>query len=307
MKELNLGKSGLMVPEIALGRMRIASLEEKALEELLETAIECGVRFFDHADIYGNGACEEVFGQILAKRRELREEILLQSKCGICREPKGYDFSKEHILESVDASLRRLHTEYLDLLVLHRPDALMEPEEVAEAFDELEAAGKVRHFGVSNFSSRQLELLQSGIKQKLLVNQMQFGIMHSGLVDHALYANSGFQQAADQDGELLDYCRLRGVTIQTWSPFQYGFFEGIFIDNEKFPELNEALERIGRKYGISKSALAVAWILRHPAQMQVIVGTTNAGRLRDICTASGVKISRGDWYEIYQAAGKKVL
>ena len=242
MKELNLGKSGLMVPEIALGCMRIASLEEKALEELLETAIECGVRFFDHADIYGNGACEEVFGQILAKRRELREEILLQSKCGICREPKGYDFSKEHILESVDASLRRLHTEYLDLLVLHRPDALMEPEEVAEAFDELEAAGKVRHFGVSNFSSRQLELLQSGIKQKLLVNQMQFGIMHSGLVDHALYANSGFQQAADQDGELLDYCRLRGVTIQTWSPFQYGFFEGIFIDNEKFPELNEALE-----------------------------------------------------------------
>ena len=207
----------------------------------------------------------------------------------------------------MDASLRRLHTEYLDLLVLHRPDALMEPEEVAEAFDELEAAGKVRHFGVSNFSSRQLELLQSGIKQKLLVNQMQFGIMHSGLVDHALYANSGFQQAADQDGELLDYCRLRGVTIQTWSPFQYGFFEGIFIDNEKFPELNEALERIGRKYGISKSALAVAWILRHPAQMQVIVGTTNAGRLRDICTASGVKISRGDWYEIYQAAGKKVL
>ena len=153
MKELNLGKSGLMVPEIALGCMRIASLEEKALEELLETAIECGVRFFDHADIYGNGACEEVFGQILAKRRELREEILLQSKCGICREPKGYDFSKEHILESVDASLRRLHTEYLDLLVLHRPDALMEPEEVAEAFDELEAAGKVRHFGVSNFSN----------------------------------------------------------------------------------------------------------------------------------------------------------
>ena len=307
MKELNLGKSGVMASELALGCMRIASLEEKRLEELLETAQECGINFFDHADIYGNGACEEVFGRVLTKHPGLREKIVLQSKCGICREPKGYDFSKEHILKSVDGSLERLHTDYLDFLVLHRPDALMEPEEVAEAFDELEAAGKVRQFGVSNFNSRQLELLQSGVRQKLLVNQMQFSIMHSGLVDHALYTNSGFSQAADQDGELLDYCRLHGVTVQAWSPFQYGFLEGIFIDNEKFPELNQKLEQVGRKYGISKSAVAVAWILRHPAHIQVIVGTTNPARLRDICTASGVELSRADWYELYQAAGKRVL
>lgn len=202
--------------------------------------------------------------------------------------------------------MRRLGTDHVDFLLLHRPDALMEPEEVAEAFHRLESQGKVLHFGVSNFSARQLELLQSGLKQKLRANQMQFGIMCAGMVSHSLEANTHFPNAADRDGEVLDYCRLKGITIQAWSPFQYGFFEGVFIDNEKFPALNEKLQQLSEKYGVSKSALAVAWILRHPAGIQAIVGTTKAQRLADIATAADIQLSREDWYQIYLAAGNKL-
>lgn len=304
MKYIDIGKSGLMGSEIALGCMRINGLGERELDAYIHTALDCGINFFDHADIYGGGECETAFGKVLSKDPSLRDKMVLQSKCGI---GKGlYDFSKEHILESVDGILRRLGTDHLDTLLLHRPDALMEPEEVAEAFDCLERSGKVKRFGVSNFNSRQLELLQSGVKQKLAANQMQYSIMCTGMIDHALRTNTTFPRAEDRDGEILDYCRLHGVTMQAWSPFQYGFFEGVFIDNEKFPELNETLGRMSEKYGVSKSALAVAWILRHPARMQVIVGTTNAARLKDICTASGVELSRPDWYEIYLSAGNQL-
>ncbi len=304
MKNLDIGGSGLLGSAIGLGCMRIGSLSEKELSNYLHTALECGVNFYDHADIYGGGECETLFGRVLAAEPGLRDKMLLQSKCGI--RPGMYDFSKEHILNSVDSILRRLHTDRLDFLLLHRPDALMEPEEVGEAFNQLEAAGKVRQFGVSNFNSRQLELLQSGLKQKLRANQMQFSIMCTGMIDHGLQTNTEFPHAADRDGEILDYCRLHGITMQTWSPFQYGFFEGVFIDNEKFPKLNEVLAAMGEKYGVSKSAMAAAWILRHPAKMQVIVGTTNAARLRDICTAAQVELSRPDWYEIYRSAGNEL-
>ena len=217
-----------------------------------------------------------------------------------------YDFSKSHIIESVDGILSRLGTDRLDLLLLHRPDALMEPGEVCEAFTELESSGKVLRFGVSNFNSRQLELLQSGVKQKLLVNQLQFGLMCTGLIDHALSANTEFPHAPDRDGEILDYCRLKNVLIQAWSPFQYGFFEGVFLENEKFPELNEKLRELGGKYGVSPQAMAAAWILRHPAGMQVICGTTSPERLADICTACEIELSREDWYSLYLAAGNKL-
>lgn len=301
MKTIDIGGSGVLASAVGLGCMRISSLSEKELSGYIHTALECGVNFFDHADIYGGGECEALFGRVLAAEPALRDKMILQGKCGI---GKGmYDFSKEHILNSVDGILSRLHTDHLDFLLLHRPDALMEPEEVGEAFDQLESAGKVKHFGVSNFSSRQLELLQSGLKQKLRANQMQFSIMCTGMIDHGLQANTEFPHAADRDGEILDYCRLNRITMQSWSPFQYGFFEGVFIDNEKFPKLNETLAKVGEKYGVSKSAIAVAWILRHPAKMQVIVGTTNPGRLQDICTAGGVELSRADWYEIYRSAG----
>lgn len=304
MKQIDLGRSGLLGSEVALGCMRINKLSGKELDAYIHTALDCGVNFFDHADIYGGGDCEAAFGQVLQCEPGLRDRMVLQSKCGI--RPGRYDFSKEHILQSVDNILSRLHTDHLDLLLLHRPDALMEPEEVGEAFDRLEAAGKVRHFGVSNFNTRQLELLQSGLRQRLLINQMQFSLKVTGLIDHGLCANTEFPHAADRDGEVLDYCRLHHVTVQAWSPFQFGFFEGVFVDNDKFPELNAVLAKLSEKYGVSKSALAVAWILRHPAKIQVIVGTTNAQRLRDIATASNVALSREDWYELYRAAGNEL-
>lgn len=307
MRQIDLGNSGLLVPEIALGCMRISTMEPQAVREFIDAALACGVNFFDHADIYGGGESETVFGKALALNPGLREQLILQSKCGI-RKAKTplYDFSKKHIIESVEGSLSRLQTDHLDVLLLHRPDALMEPEEIAEAFTELESSGKVKHFGVSNFNSRQLELLQSGLRQKLVANQLQFGIMCTGLVDHALQTNTEFEHSADRDGEVLDYCRLKGVTVQAWSPFQYGFFEGVFIGSEKFPLLNRTLEELGEKYGVSPSAMAAAWIARHPAKIQTVLGTTNAGRVRDICKASEIVLTREDWYEIYHAAGNKL-
>lgn len=304
MKMIDLGGSGVMASPYAVGCMRINHLDARELSDLIHTALDCGINFFDHADIYGGGECETLFGKVLAGEPGLREKMILQSKCGI--RPNRYDFSKEHILESVDGILTRLQTDHLDFLLLHRPDALMEPEEVAEAFDQLERSGKVLHFGVSNFNTRQLELLQSGLKQKLRVNQMQFSIMCTGIISHALETNTQFPNAADRDGEILDYCRLKGITLQAWSPFQYGFFEGVFIDNDKFPELNAKLQELSEKYGVSKSALAVAWIMRHPAKIQTILGTTKKERLKDICTASDIQLSREDWYQIYLAAGNKL-
>lgn len=304
MKYLDLGGAGLSVSAIAVGCMRISALTDNDLSRFIHTALDCGVNFFDHADIYGGGECESVFGRVLKGDPGLREKMVIQGKCGI---RKGlYDFSKEHILESVDGILSRLNTDRLDVLLLHRPDALMEPDEVGEAFDRLESAGKVGRFGVSNFNSRQIDLLQSGLKQKLVANQLQFGLMHTGMIDHAICANTQFPGSLDRDGEVLDYCRLHGLTVQAWSPFQYGFFEGVFLGNEKFPELNSKLTELAGKYGVSEQALATAWILRHPAGMQVISGSTNAERLKDICTACDVEMSREDWYALYLAAGNQL-
>ena len=304
MKQVVLGKSGVTAPAIGVGCMRIDKMEESALSRYIHTALECGITFFDHADIYGGGNCEALFGRVLAKEPGLRDKLVLQSKCGI--RSGLYDFSREHIRSSVEGILSRLGTDHLDFLLLHRPDALMEPEEVAEVFTQLEQEGKVLHFGVSNFNARQLELLQAAVKQPLCVNQLQFSLMHAGLLSRALETNTQFPHAADRDGEVLDYCRLHQVTVQAWSPFQYGFFEGVFVDNEKFPELNGKLQELSEKYGISKTALAVAWILRHPAGIQTIVGTTNPDRLRDIATACTVALSREDWYALYLAAGNQL-
>lgn len=301
MNKIDIGKSGLKSSEIAVGCMRINKMSVKKLSNYVDTAISEGITLFDHADIYGGGYCEELFGKMLSARGELRDKIQIQSKCSI--RDGYYDFSKEHIVTSVDKSLRRLQTDYLDLLILHRPDTLMEPEEVAEAFDILQSSGKVRNFGVSNCNSMQIKLLKSCVKQPLLVNQMQFSIMHSGMINSGIQVNTSFEGSVDHDGSILEYCRLENITIQAWSPFQYGFFEGIFIDNDNFLELNQVLGRIAIEKGVSKSAVAVAWILRHPAKMQTIIGTTNIERLKDICTASNIELSRAQWYEIYRSAG----
>lgn len=304
MKSINLGGSGLMGSAIGLGCMRISSMGREELSRHIHTALDCGITFFDHADIYGGGESERLFGSVLASEPGLRDQLVLQSKCGI--RPNMLDLSKEHILESVDGILQRLGTDRLDMLLLHRPDVLIERDQVAEAFERLEQSGKVLHFGVSNFTSRQIELLQSGLKQKLLVNQMQFGIMCPGLVAHGLEANTQMPHAADRDGEVLDYCRLKGITIQAWSPFQYGFFGGTFLDNDQFPELNQTLQEVGDTYGVSKGAVAAAWILRHPANIQVILGTTKPERVREIAAGSEISLSREEWYRIYLAAGNKI-
>lgn len=300
MRKIELGKSGLMVPTVAIGCMRISNMNEKEASAFLDTAIDNGANYFDHADIYGGGQSEVVFGKAMQAFR--REDLLIQTKCGIVP-GKMFDFSYEHIINSVNGSLKRLNTDYMDVLLLHRPDALMEPEEVAKAFDKLKSSGKVRHFGVSNQNPYQMQLLQSALDMPLVANQLQFGIMHSSMVQSGINVNMYNESATNRDGGVLDFCRLNKITIQPWSPMQYGFFEGVFVDNDKFPKLNETLARLSEKYGVSKTTLAIAWILRHPAKMQPVTGTTNPGRLAECLKAAEVTLSREDWYDIYMSAG----
>ena len=289
---------------IILGCMRIANLDIAAVRELIDASSAAGVNFFDHADIYGGGRCEELFGTVLASQPGLREKIIIQTKCGIRR--GFYDFSKEHILRSVDQSLQRLRTDYVDVLLLHRPDTLMEPDEVAEAFTALEESGKVRCFGVSNHSPLQIELLQRWLPQRIRFNQLQFSAAHTGMIDAGLNVNMKIDPAVDRDGGILEYCRLREITIQAWSPLQFGFFDGVFLGHPDYADLNRVLERIGEEQGVSAAAVAVAWILRHPAKMQVVVGTTKPNHLQEICAAERVNLTREQWYEIYRAAGNKL-
>ncbi|OAS16113.1 aldo/keto reductase [Paenibacillus oryzisoli] len=301
MKTMKLGTSSLEVPVIAVGCMRINSLDKLEAERFVQGALDIGANFFDHADIYGGGTCEEIFADAIHMNDDVREKIILQSKCGI---RKGmFDFSKEHILESVDNILKRLKTDYLDILLLHRPDALVEPEEVAEAFDLLESSGKVRHFGVSNQTPLQIQLLKKSVKQPLVANQLQLSITNATMISNGINVNMQNDFAVDRDGGILDFCRLNDITIQPWSPFQYGFFEGVFLDNEKFPELNKKIDEIAAKYDVSNTTIAIAWILRHPARMQPVTGTMSINRLIECAKAGDIQLTRQEWYEIYCAAG----
>jgi predicted oxidoreductase len=304
MNKVKIAKCDLDASEISLGCMRIAGLPNQDISTLIHTALDEGINFFDHADIYGDGQSEAQFAEALNMTASLRAKLILQSKVGIRQ--SSYDFSKEHILEAVAGSLQRLRTDYLDVLLLHRPDALVEPEEVAEAFTILQDSGKVRYFGVSNQNPMQIELLAKYVKQPLIINQLQLSITNTGMIDAGINVNMKIDPSIDRDGSILDYCRLKEITIQPWSPFQYGFFDGAFLDNDKFPELNRKINEIASAWGVTNTAIAIAWLLRHPAHMQPIVGTTNPGRLRDICKASGVKLTRQEWYDIYLAAGNKL-
>ncbi|EOZ1997152.1 aldo/keto reductase family oxidoreductase [Listeria innocua] len=304
MKRITIGNSDLTASEISLGCMRMADLSKEEANKVINTALENGIDFFDHADIYGGGKSEEVFADAIDMNATVREKMILQSKCGIRQ--GFFDFSKEHIISSVEGSLKRLKTDYLDTLLLHRPDTLFEPEEVAAAFTELEKSGKVRHFGVSNQNPGQIELLKKYVDQELIANQLQFSIMHTGMIDTGFNVNMTIDPSLDRDGGILEYSRLNNMTIQAWSPFQYGFFEGVFLDNDKFPELNKAIDKIAADKGVTNSAIAVAWIQRHPASLQTVVGTMNPGRIADIAKASDVTLSREEWYEIYRAAGNQL-
>ena len=298
MRTIPLGQSGLQVPTIAVGCMRMKSLDAAGAGRFVQAALDLGLNFFDHADIYGGGECESIFGRAYSGPRD---KIFVQSKCGI---RKGrYDFSKEHILSAVEGSLSRLKTEYLDVLLLHRPDALVEPEEVAEAFNSLHASGKVRHFGVSNQKPMQIELLRRYVRQPLIANQLQLSIAHAGMISNGLHVNMLTSEAADRDGSVLDYCRLHDITVQPWSPFQYGFFEGVFLGSDKFDALNQKIGEVAARHGVSDTTIAIAWLLRHPARMQPVIGTMNRQRLADCCKAADITLTREEWYDVYLAAG----
>ena len=292
---------GMTASAVALGCMRMAGLAEERVDAIIDTALACGVNFFDHADIYGGGKSETLFGDYLKRHSGVREKIFIQTKCGIGA--KQFDFSKEHILAAVDGSLLRLGVDYIDSLLLHRPDTLMEPEEVAEAFDLLASSGKVRRFGVSNHNPMQIELLKTAVKQPLQFNQLQFSVTEAGMVTSGMNSNMKNADSVVHDGATLEYSRIKGITIQAWSPFQFGFFKGSFIDHPDFPELNAKLAEIGEAHGISKTGVAAAWILRHPANMQLIAGTMNPEHLKEICLAADVTLTRSEWYQIYLAAG----
>lgn len=302
MKEVTWGASPEKVSAVALGCMRLEGLDTAKAAAHIEKAVELGVNFFDHADIYGQGRCESLFAEALSQTALRREDLWIQSKCGIVS-GVCYNFSKEHILNAAEGILKRLKVEYLDSLLLHRPDALMEPEEVAAAFDQLHSQGKVRHFGVSNHNPGQIKLLKKFVSQPIEANQLQFGIAHAGLISRGMEVNVLSDGAVSRDGGVLDYCRLENITIQTWSPFQYGMFRGVFFGTEKYAKLERELEALGAEYGVSATTMAAAWILRHPAGMQLIAGTMNPDRLAQIAKAAEVNLSREHWYRLYLAAG----
>ena len=304
MLQRKIGSSYWETSAIALGIMRMSALTSTKAAEVLETALESDINFIDSADMYGDGKSELVFGAALKEANISRDKFFIQSKGGIVTgDDKRYDFSKQHLLDSVDGILERMGIDYLDSYLLHRPDPLMEPEEVAEAFDILQASGKVRHFGVSNVNPEQFRLLQSHVDQKLLINQLQFSIMHTGMIDYGMHTNMTDTRSFDHDGGVLEFSRRKGVTIQAWSPFQYGFFEGVFVDNDKFPELNELLAKLAKKYDTNKNAIATAWILRHPANMQVILGTMNPTRIKESAAGGEITLTKQEWYDVYFAAG----
>ena len=305
MRKFKLGTSNLEVPALAVGCMRINGLEPKAAEEFVQTALDNGANFFDHADIYGKGECEEIFAKAIGMNASIREKIILQSKCGI-KIGEMFDFSKEHILESVDGILKRLNTDYLDVLLLHRPDALVEPEEVAAAFDTLQSNGKVRNFGVSNQDPNLMLLLMKYLKQPIVANQLQLSITNATMMTQTMNMNIEDEMGLDRDNGVLNFCRLHDITIQAWSPFQYGFFEGVFIGSDKYPELNKVMEAIADKYGVSTTTIAVAWINRHPANIQTVTGTTNPTRLKDCIKATDIHLTREEWYQLYLAAGHRL-
>ena len=299
MKAINIGN--MNASAISLGCMRMSGLDEKRVDAIMDAALSNEINYFDHADIYGGGNSEKLFGDYLKRHKGVRDKIYIQTKCAI--HDGQFDFSKEHIISSVEGSLSRLGVDYVDALLLHRPDTLMEPDEVAEAFDILYSSGKVRNFGVSNHNLMQIELLKTAVKQPLVANQLQLSITEAGMITSGMNVNMKNSDSIMHDGGILEYSRIKNMTIQAWSPFQHGFFGGTFIDNDDFPTLNAKLDEIAEKYGITKTGVAAAWILRHPANIQLIAGTMSPKRLSEICQAADVVLTRSEWYEIYRSAG----
>lgn len=305
MQKVNIANGPENVSRLILGCMRMPALSVEDAANMIQTAYDLGINFIDHATCYGDGEAETRFGDAIALTSVKREDLIIQSKCGLRFDKQIFDWRKSNIIESVDGILKRLKMEYLDVLLLHRPDLLYDPEQIAEAFDELETAGKVRHFGVSNTMPMQIELLKKHVKQPLKINQLQLSLEQSQLIDQDLYMNNkSTDMSIMRDGGALDYCRLNDITIQAWSPLQHGMFKGMFIDNPEFPEMNKVLGELADQYGVTKAAIAIAWILRHPAKMQVIAGTMNPVHLTEIAEACKIDLTHEEWYKLYLSSGK---
>ena len=309
MKTIEIPQAGITAPALVLGLMRIAEKTDEQVKELVRTAREQGIDFLDHADIYGPEphACERRFAEAMKLTPSERAELTIQTKAGIVRDGPYFDFSYEHLIETVNGSLAALGTDYIDILLLHRPDALVEPDEVARAFDDLSASGKVRSFGVSNHTPGQVELLRRSVSQPIVANQLQLSVTHAPLVAQGVAANmQALDQSVSRDSGTLDYCRLNDITVQAWSPFQAGFFSGVFLGSPEYPELNAVIDRLAAQYSVPAIAIATAWITRHPARMQVVLGTTNPERVAGAALGSDVPLTRAEWYEMFRAAGYTV-
>lgn len=304
MRYIKFGERQKEVSEVVLGLMRISEMTVDQVEDLIESALEVGINAFDIADCYGHGKCEQILGEVLKRRPDLREKMWIQSKCGIRMEEFTYfDFSKEHILEAVDGILERLNVDYIDSLLLHRPDALMEPAEIAEAFDLLKSQGKVIDFGVSNQNPMMMALIQKDVNQPLVANQLQLSAAFTPSFDAGFHVNMKQEAGIVRDSSIFEYCRLHDVVIQAWSVLQFDYFGGVFLGSEKYPELNHVLNRLAEKYHVSPSAVAIAWVLRYPAKMQAVIGTTKKARVAEAAKAAEIQLTRKEWYEIYLAVG----
>lgn len=302
MRQIYLGNTNWQVSAVAFGTWRMNKITTDQAVNAIDAAVDCGINFIDSSDVYGRGASETILGEALKNTKVQREKLFIQTKGGIISHQR-YDFSKKHLIEAVDASLMRMKLDYIDSYVLHRPDALMDPVEVADTFDQLVTEGKVRHFGVSNFNREQFSLLQSATHQKLLVNQLEFGLKHTEMIDHGIHTNMSDTRSIDHDGEFLEYARRKNITIQAWSPFQLSNYGGLFINNPDYPELNQALQNLADKYHVSKNAIALAWILRHPASFQVLIGSMNPEHIKDSAKGADITLTRQEWYDLYLAAG----
>ena len=309
MKTFTLPGTDLLVPNVVLGMMRIQDKTDEEIRTLVRTALDAGINFLDHADVYGADlhGCERRFAEAMRLTSSEREQLVIQTKAGIVREGPYFDFSYDHLIASVDGSLEALGTDYIDILLLHRPDALVEPDEVARAFDDLAASGKVRHFGVSNQTPGQIELLRRSVRQPLVANQLQLSVTHAALVAQGVAANmSDLDQSISRDVGALDYCRLNNITVQAWSPFQGGFFTGAFLGSDEYPELNAVIDRLAAQYGVPAIAIAPPGITPHPPHKQVVLGTTTPERVAGAAQGSDLPLTRAEWYEMFRAAGHAV-
>ena len=304
MKMYNQELLNVEIPAVILGCMRMGDKDINTVKQIIQASYDSGVTFFDHADIYGKGESERLFGQALNELDIDRSKLWIQSKASIRQ--GMFDFSQEYLLEAVDGILSRLQTDYLDSFLVHRPDTLVDLKEFAQTLQILHDNKKVKYFGVSNCNSMQIEMLKKYCTVPLVFNQIQFGPMHSKIIDSGINVNIGDDFGVNRDGSILEYSRINDITLQAWSPLMVGFFEDNFMNNEKYPELNEVLNKLASKYGVSESAIVCSWITTHPANIQIIIGTMNPLRIREMAKGADITLNRQEWYEVYLSAGHRL-